>query len=329
MRRWFLRIYPGFLVAVTFDALVVGPLASATASDYWQAFSPLRFVVQALNLQEVGFHPLFAANSTHALNGSLWSIRYEFFCYLGVAAMGLAGVLRRRVLVLLAFLGCLAVYALQVQRGWQVPGSRWSWLYCYPDFWPRLAACFLAGALFYLYRESIRYSWPRFAAAVVGLAVLGAVPSLRCLVLAVPILGGFAFFYLGFLPIRRLHGFARRGDLSYGMYLYACPIQQLLVQQFGPSLHPLVLFPLATVVTALCAWMSWTFVERPFINLKATRVPLDPPPMLTGAGERAVLLSTALESYGRPGSDGVRRARRADRATPDVTSEGPRVEPDA
>jgi hypothetical protein len=53
-----------------------------------------------------------------------------------------------------------------------------------------------------------------------------------------------------FPPIRRLFGFDRRCDFSYGMYLYAYPIEQLQVRRLGPGLHPLALFPLATLVTS-------------------------------------------------------------------------------
>jgi peptidoglycan/LPS O-acetylase OafA/YrhL len=267
LRRRVLRIYPGWLAAVAFGAFVVCPLAVARPSEYWREFALTTFATAALNLQHLEPRDLFPGNPFPALNGSLWSIRYEFLCYLGVAALGLLGALRRRSVVLLAFLAWFTIYALQVQLGLKIPGSRLGWIYGYPPFWPRLATCFLAGALFYLYRDRIVYSGRLFAASVVGLAVLAAVPGLKGLALAVPVLGSYAFFFLGFLPIERLHGFARRGDLSYGTYLYAFPVQQLVVYNLGTSLHPLALFLIATPLTAVLAVLSWTFVEKPFLKL--------------------------------------------------------------
>jgi peptidoglycan/LPS O-acetylase OafA/YrhL len=191
---------------------------------------------------------------------------YEFSCYLAVAALGLAGALRRRGIVLLVFLACFIVYAMQIQLVIEIPGSRLTRLYCYPGFWPRLSTCFFSGALFYLYRDRITYSFRGVAIACIGLTVLAAIPWLNCLPLAVPLLGSFVFFYPGFLPIRQLHGFARRGDLSYGMYLYAFPVQQLAMMYLGPGLHPLVLFLIATAFTAVLAALSWLFVEQPFMK---------------------------------------------------------------
>jgi peptidoglycan/LPS O-acetylase OafA/YrhL len=269
LRKRVLRIYPGFLAAVAFCGLVVGPLGAANLAEYWGAFSPSQFVVKALNLQGAAIPPSFQSNPGHAINGSLWSIRYEFLCYLGVAALGLCGAFRQRRLVLAAFAGWFAVYALQVQLDMKIPGHRLGWIYGFPPYWPRLATCFLAGALFYLYRDRMRYSLTGFVASVIGLVALAALPALEGLALATPLLGAYAFFYLGFLPVRRLHGFAKRGDLSYGMYLYAFPVQQLLVHYVGTSLHPLVLFAVATPITTTFAVLSWFFVEKPFIRLKA------------------------------------------------------------
>ena len=60
----------------------------------------------------------------------------------------------------------------------------------------------------------------------------------------IPTFGFYILFYLAFLPIGRLHDFAKHGDLSYGIYLYAYPIQRLLIagQVRGYRLTHLTLF---------------------------------------------------------------------------------------
>ncbi len=284
LRKRVLRIYPGFLASLAFCAFVVGPLAADRPADYWRGFPFLTFLVQGLNLQGPVTPPVFGDVVHPVMNGSLWSIRYEFLCYVGVAALGLLGVLRRPPLVLLVFVGVFTVFVLQVQVGLPIRGSRYSWVYGLPGLWPRLGSSFLAGSVFYVYRDRIVYSRGLFAAAIFGLAVAAALPFLRCLTLAIPVLGAYAFFYLGFLPAPGLRGFARRGDLSYGMYLYAFPVQQLLIERLGAGLHPLALFPLATAFTAVLAASSWRFVERPFLKLKSAG-PSCPGPV-TAAGGR-------------------------------------------
>jgi peptidoglycan/LPS O-acetylase OafA/YrhL len=57
-------------------------------------------------------------------------------------------------------------------------------------------------------------------------------------------------------------------DLSYGLYLYAWPIQNLLIMHFR-SISPWVLSGLALTASSLVAFMSWTFVEKPCMKLKS------------------------------------------------------------
>jgi peptidoglycan/LPS O-acetylase OafA/YrhL len=60
-----------------------------------------------------------------------------------------------------------------------------------------------------------------------------------------------------------------RTDLSYGTYIYACPMQQLLVIAGVGALNPLVFSIIATVVTLPAAALSWFLVEKPAMRLKA------------------------------------------------------------
>lgn len=62
--------------------------------------------------------------------------------------------------------------------------------------------------------------------------------------------------------------FVISGFLSYGVYLYAFPMQQLLMMWFQHSLTPLTLFLLALPGTCLLAILSWRYVEQPFLKRK-------------------------------------------------------------
>jgi peptidoglycan/LPS O-acetylase OafA/YrhL len=91
-----------------------------------------------------------------------------------------------------------------------------------------------------------------------------------------PIAGSYLLFAAAFSPALRVHGWARPGDFSYGIYLYAFPIQQLIVQRLG-AIHPLALFALATPAAVLFGAASWHGVERWF--LRRTRKPSPPAPV--------------------------------------------------
>ena len=63
-------------------------------------------------------------------------------------------------------------------------------------------------------------------------------------------------------PIR---AYNRLGDYSYGIYVYAFPVQGLMVWAFGPQ-TPLMNILTAFALTLLCAVVSWHLIERPALR---------------------------------------------------------------
>jgi peptidoglycan/LPS O-acetylase OafA/YrhL len=59
----------------------------------------------------------------------------------------------------------------------------------------------------------------------------------------------------------------RSGDYSYGLYLYAFPIQQALIMAGVPG-GALGNFALATLLAGGCAILSWHLIERPALRAK-------------------------------------------------------------
>ncbi len=271
-KKRILRIYPGFLVAVAFGAFVVAPNIATDASTYWNEFSFSRLLASAFNL-DPRLPRVFSDLPIPAVNGSLWSIRYEVLCYVGLSFLGLIGAFRNRLLIWLAFVAALALHAGQIYLGLKLPNGGLAFVFCEPGPWPKLAALYLSGTLCYLYRNSIVYSLWLFVLASLGLIVCGAFPQLKLFPLVLPLCGTYLLIYTALLPIPGLQRFAARGDISYGLYLYAFPIQQLLVHRYGNTLTPLTLFLAAFPLTALVAAVSWRWVERPFLTRKLRPAP--------------------------------------------------------
>ncbi|MBM0139467.1 acyltransferase family protein, partial [Pseudomonas cannabina] len=55
-----------------------------------------------------------------------------------------------------------------------------------------------------------------------------------------------------------------RFDISYGMYLYAFPVQQLMINLSGLSFYASMLASVAVVI--VLATLSWRWVEKPALN---------------------------------------------------------------
>jgi peptidoglycan/LPS O-acetylase OafA/YrhL len=274
LRKRILRIYPAFVVVSFFCAFLIGPLGSAPPGYYWLHFHFVKFALYLalLPADVVGpdmSHVFVNLPYPSVIDGSFWTLRYEFELYLVAAALGSFGLFRRppgRQIVLLLFVMLFVLSAFSgLTAHTFIPDREIPWVGS-PLKWLRLATCFLSGMLFYLYRDRIRISPPLFAAAFTAFCLLGLKPS--WFTLAVPILGAYVLFSFAFQPSIKLQNFARYGDFSYGMYLYAFPIQQVLVQYWEPDLTPLRLFLIAFPLTLLCAVLSWHLIEAPCLALK-------------------------------------------------------------
>ena len=269
-----LRIYPAFILVSLFCALVVGPLGAANAAEYFRHFHPLGFAAYMLLLVGPFLPPVFLhVPYAGQVDGSFWTLRYEFECYLSVLLLGLLGLLRRPAFVLVCFLAAIGV-ALAQNLGHALPiPDREMHLVGNPIHWPRFALCFLSGMTFLLYWAKIPYTLPGLLLALAALS-LGAVYS-QWWELAVATAGAYLLFWAAFRPVPRLASFAKYGDFSYGVYLFAYPVQQTLICYFQPQLTPLRLFFLAFPMTLLLAAISWHCVEKPALRLRKSAAVVD------------------------------------------------------
>jgi len=266
-----LRIYPGYALAILFCAFVASPLGSDGSASVFSA-GPLAKIVPKIIVLS-GYDPpqVFASNPVpHLTNGSLWTIRYEFLCYFVLAALALAGCLRRRLPLLGLLIAAHVAYSIP-----SLLGNRVAWDHVLPhllgrlSLWPRFLTYFLMGVVFCRYHERIRYTW--WAALVALGAVIVAVAIPNGLKLLLPLFGSYLLFWFAFNPAIPLARFGRWGDFSYGIYLYAFPIQQLLVQRLDTSMHPCVFFLVAMPCALVAGVLSWHLVEKRFLRLKYRR----------------------------------------------------------
>ncbi len=249
----FLRIFPGLLVALLFCAVCLGPLVtSAPLASYFGNSDTFSFVWQQFALYGPTNSPLPGVFShlpvPGRVNGSLWTLKYEFTLYLAVLGLGVIGLLRRSA-VLAILLGALFM--------------NWRWIG--DAAWSGFTACFAAGALLYLMRDRVPLDW-RIAAGCLGLLIASATTGGFRLAFATA--GAYLVIYLASAPQMRLPNFGRYGDMSYGIYIYAYPFQQATVQLLGNHAKWYLVAAISLPVAMLFAFASWHFVERPSLDRK-------------------------------------------------------------
>ncbi|GAA4756712.1 acyltransferase [Sphingomonas daechungensis] len=265
LRKRVARIYPAFIVASLVTLLVVAPLAGVGID--WIA---RHFEYESLRiglLQPPDIPNAFSDQPLPYTNAPMWTIAYEFRCYLLLLGLGLLGLLRHpRILVVLAGVCFLALGILPTAffetLDRQVPLS---------IFWfglsqeaLRFTAIFVMGIVFYVERERIRFS-PR-AVVLAGLLLVGCLFSAKLAEPAIAVFGAYLIFAAASWASTRRIGKLNTGtDVSYGVYLYAWPVAQLLTR-YVPGL-PIAVHVLITVTIALCCgWVSWKLIERPVLK---------------------------------------------------------------
>ncbi|WP_018503387.1 acyltransferase family protein [Parafrankia discariae] len=274
-----LRILPAFWVCLAVVALVIAPLAwlhdHGSLDGYFGGapHGPFRYIVANSTLK-ISFYDILGTPTgvplspprigpTAAWNGSLWSLWWEFVCYLGVAFLVLVGVIprRRRMVVAIA-----AVLWAALVAHWLVPdasgvlGVLGSGL---AGGVLRIGPLFLCGSLLYLYGDRIPLSGPLAGLCVVVIAAGGFLTEPH--VLIDPPLAYLCLWLALRLPFRRV---GSRVDLSYGLYIYTSPIQQLMAV-YGVHRHGVVAYFSACLLLSVAVSVaSWYAVEAPALRLK-------------------------------------------------------------
>lgn len=279
------RIYPAFILASLVCLVVVAPLSGAAFSG-----TPLHTAVSSLGrmailARPVAEHPFAGqhySDRESGLNGAMWTIQYEFACYLMVVGLGAAGLLKRRWPVPVLALGLLVLGTAAADRlpAWLshtrlFPGP--------PDQLILLPAIFLAGASYRLYRHEIRFT--PLLTGVAAVAFAAALFSWWTVWLGYAVFGSYCIFAVARAGAgTRVGRINDRTDISYGIYLYASPTIQLLVRYVGGQ--SLVLVGVLTwAIAALAGWLSWRLVEKPVLALVRDRQPATARPAAqAGAG---------------------------------------------
>jgi len=277
-----LRIYPGYIVAVCICALALGPLVTTR--------SAIEYLSDPLTWKYIRVNAGFTAHVdrlpgvfsdlpySNAVNGSLWSLRYELLMYLVVLLVGLiASRVRWSQAANALCHSLIALVLLAVFLGFSV-GMLSDTSAPIPLLWrtgitydlrtlSTFGAYFFMGALLFQFRRRVRLHVGIAIGLVVALAVFpaGAVADVG-LMMALP----YIVITAAFRAPAWLRSSHRQIDLSYGIYLYSFPIQQTLVHLFhpGPEMHLITL--VAEVAISCCAaFASWKLVEKPALRMKA------------------------------------------------------------
>ena len=267
-----LRIFPGLAVCTLLSVLVLGPLLTTLdAGTYWRNEHTRGYLTNMALYITYHLPGVFANNRLpHAVNGSLWSLPVEFFMYLLLALLGLLAAAFKAVSNrLLAWaVGVMALVFMLLAALWA--GTTNEALVMYRTDLRQVPMCgvyFLVGASLFCFKLTKYFTLSNVLLALVLWLCLGVQPHWFAMAAWVVLPFVVLAFGLARQPwLVRMH--AR--DYSYGIYIYAFPVQQTLVSFWPEMALPAYLLSTLVITVALAA-LSWHFVEKPALKLKPFR----------------------------------------------------------
>ncbi len=255
LRNRVLRIAPAFVIASILSALVLAPLL--VGGSFWQEVDLKKYFLSLVTLGLPQVPSPFGANPH--VNGALWTIQYEFLCYILVMALGLIKLYRYPRIIFGVFIILAGLSIAFPALGYNINGG-------HPLLSiPRFTLMFAGGAVLYLLRERHALN-PRWA--LVALAIwIGCMFSPILVNAAFATAGAYCILWFGSQSFRPLERFQTAPDVSYGLYLYGWPVQSLIIL-FFPGVPLWVTIVGAIFGAATLGYLSWILIERPALSLK-------------------------------------------------------------
>lgn len=254
-----LRLFPGLAISILLVTLGVGTAVTVLpVAEYLKTPATWTAILRNVTLvsPQYTLPGVFESNPYPTVQGSIWTLIYEVLCYGLVFLAGISGLLLRRRAMTVA----IGLYLVL----WVMAGTDWLPVPTRLMQTRTLSLPFVIGMAFWVWRDRLVLSLPvaLVLAILAGLAK-GTMASLPALVMAV----AYGTFWCAYVPKGAIRAFNRLGDYSYGIYVYAFPLQGLVVWLAGP-MGPWTNIALAFPLTLTCAVLSWHLVERPVLSLR-------------------------------------------------------------
>jgi peptidoglycan/LPS O-acetylase OafA/YrhL len=271
-----LRLFPALVVVLALTVAAGAWFTRLPLTDYLAQPATWSYIPVNLLL----YNPQFALPGVFEtnpfgpiINGSLWTLFYEVACYGGVVVLGLSGILRGRWWALMVLLAVIFSH-LALNLAGAPSGVAEGRLPLRIILLAELAFPFMLGTCAYVWRAHLPLSGWTTLALWLPVPLLPPGEAMTAWLVAALV---YTALWLGFVPQGPLLAYNRLGDYSYGIYLYAFPVQQALAAQV-PGMTPITNIAMALPITLLLGIASWQLVERYALSaLRATSNAAPPP----------------------------------------------------
>jgi len=263
-----LRIFPGLLVVVLLTMFFLGPLiTNISLKEYFTSLETYNYIktVGLYTIYPLNLPGVFNNNVYPVVNGSLWTLKYEFTFYILIGLMGVFGFFKKKYFSAILFLVVLLLISQHVFLD-----NVFLFNVLNLNIFLSLLIYFLLGSCFYLYRKKIPLKKSIFLFCILILLLASIFGGIKSSYISLFL--GYITFYFSFIDLEKIKSFfkiEKLGDISYGLYIYAFPIQELIVYlNGGGKMKPSYVFFFSLPIIIILSLISWNLIEKKFLKFK-------------------------------------------------------------
>ncbi len=263
----FLRLYPAACLSIVFCAFILGPLVTSwSMKDYFSSHLFYQFLSTCFLIQVKYQLPGVFENSLlghSSVNSSLWTICLELKLYLGLLFFWLLKIPGKKYfLFLLIIVLLLAGQVLPDKTDLLIYNLIGKHVNIFGEFTYTLV--FLTGVLINIYKQKILIKNYWLILILILFIVVVKFPDLRMLAfILIPAIN----LFVATKGLYLLKKITPRADLSYGIYVFAFPFQQVVANYLFP-ISTWTFFLLTVLIVFPFALFSWYMVEKKALSLK-------------------------------------------------------------
>lgn len=252
-----LRIFPALIICVLLTVFVIGPIfTNLSLSDYFSDSKTYDYLknITLLYKTQWDLPGVFVDNINNSVNGSLWTLPAEVRCYLFLAIVSLFSIFKQKAL------SNIMIFSLLVFGYFFFSDLP---LVSVSKAWSRPVLFFLVGVFFYINRDKTIID---FKLALLASILMYYSFGKEWFNYIFPIALVYLIFYLVYAT-KYINTDKKLGDISYGIYIYAFPVQQCVATLF-PNFVPIENTIVSSVIVFFLAYISWHYLEKPVLSLK-------------------------------------------------------------
>ena len=274
-KKRFARIYPAYFVCLIMIILLFAPIAYVLQFGFdlggyiTQNPTPIKFLIFNLPLFLVSpqIGQTLTAIGINTWNGSVWTLIFEFGCYIAIALITKLLINFKKNNLFKTVFGIyliLIIFSIFYPRPDIIPQRNIMNLIV---FAVNLFSIFLGGSIIYLIKDkivfNIRYTILAFLFCVIVMSTLRYAWATE--ICAIPMT-----YIILYISVKlKSPKFIQENDISYGVYIYAWPIQTLIaiiLAVYGIKCNVWIYTSICFIITCAFASLSWFLLEKPILK---------------------------------------------------------------